>query len=557
MPTSVPRIQDSAQLDTSLGRQRSQGDHDAFGAQEGRGLQVLGQGIDRVRVAAEEIDDNFNEANARELDNQLSARIRDRLYNTESGYLSTQRGRNALDQRAQVEADIDAAAAELLPQARNPRAAAMFQQVARERVARALGGVATYAAEQNTAYQNEVSEARLNEFQDNAVAAYADPVAVNEQIVGAIGALQPDGTRSGGEIEAIAQRNGWDEEITAQKRRQFQSELLSSVVVNLATTDPVAAEEMMVRIRPELTAQAAGELLTTVRAAQAQARERTTGAIWQALANGQDPRQLAEWEEFSTNPLYGREHETFNEYRRQRAASATTNAYSTRVSEAAADELEATGALTPRVLMLVTDYATGRINVGPRRPRQPAPDMTPEQFQRETGMTPQRARTLFDSMNNDDLLRVLNRRNGQTDNAAVDRANEDILRIAEPMAQSMGLVVTGTTADNAERRGAFQAYIYREASAYVQQHGERPDDAAIQAIARRALLHVNAHGRTRNDRGEPVTGGDRYAFEPVPYSQIPREERNAIENNLRLSLGARPTHAQVEARYAEFLRAQQ
>ena len=106
MPT-IPLIQDSQQLQVGEGRQRVQSSPDAFGAQEARGLAQVGQGLGQVAQVSAEIDDNFNEARAYELDTELSRRIRDRLYNTESGYLSTQRGRNAIDGRAQVEADID------------------------------------------------------------------------------------------------------------------------------------------------------------------------------------------------------------------------------------------------------------------------------------------------------------------------------------------------------------------------------------------------------------------------------------------------------------------
>lgn len=551
MPT-VPIIQDSAQLDTSTGRQRVQATPDAFGAQEARAAGAVAQGIDKVAQVAAEIDDDFNEARAAELDNQLSSRIRNRLYNTTDGYLSTQRGRNALDTRGQTEADIDGYAAELANTESNPRARAMFQQVARNRITSELGTIAQHAARENVNYQNQQSEARLNEFTDNAVAAYADPVAVEAQMTGAIGSIGADGRRQGGEIETLARRNGWTPEITDQRRRQYQSDVMTSVIVHLATTDPQAADEMIARIRPTLTAQAAGELLTTVRAAQAQARERTTGAVWQALANGQDPRSLPEWEDFTTNPIYGREHETFNEYRRQRAASAVSNTYTTRLSEAAGDRLEALGALDPRRFMLATDYATGRLNVAARAERRfvggtqgwqiVQPDMTPQEFQRETGMTPQQAQSFFSQLNDDDLLRVLNRRSGQTDNTAIDQAYDDIIRVARPMAQSLGLSVSGQGEDNAEQRGQFEAYVYRQARAHVLATGQRPDDAAIQAITRRALLQAPSGGWGRQGR---------YAFQGTAYNDIPVEARRAIEADWQAQTGAQPTHTQVERRYAE------
>lgn len=541
----IPIIQDSATLETATPRSRVQADASDLGATEARGLAQLGQGVGAVAEAASQIDDTFSEAEARDLDAQLAGQLRKRLRDPEAGYLN-QRGRNAVDGRAAVETDIDTMVGETAARASNPRAEAMFRAVAARRRESALGQVADWSSQQTNAYQDQVAEARIQEFIDDAVAAYADPAAVQENVAAGQRELATQGARL-----------GWDEATLAQRQRQFQSDVLSRTVVSLAVTDPAAAEDMYLRIRPDLTAQDAGELLTTMRAAQAQARERVTGAVWQAYANGQDPRGLAEWEDFTSNPLFGREHETFNEYRRQRALSGATNSLAVRRSELAGDTLEAQGALNPRALMLLSDYATGRLNVDVRRPRQPAPEMTPEEFRAETGYTPEQARGLFNQLNPDDLLRVLNRRDGQTDNSAIDRAYEDVIRVAEPMAQSMGLSVSGTGQRNIETRGAFRAYLYREVQSYVTENGQRPDDAAVEQIARRALLHTNAIGSTTDEQGRPITSGNRYAFQPVPYSQIPRDVRAAIENQWRLQRGTMPSHSDVEARYADYLRAQQ
>lgn len=529
----IPIIQDSATLEVGTGRRRVQASGSDFGAAEASGLAQLGQGLGAVAQAAGEIDDTFAEAEARDLDNQFSQRLRERLDND---YFQ-QRGRGAVEARGTAEADVDAIRDELAAQAR-PRAQALFLRAANQRRESALGRIASHANTENERYLNTQTEARLNEFIDNAVAGYADAGYVQEQVQAGFG-----------ELNLAARRLGWDEDTIAQRQRQFQSDVMRRTIVQLATTDPTSAEELYTRIRPELTADDAAQLLTTMRAAQAQARERVTGAIWQAYANGQDPRQLAEWGEFTSNPLFGREHETFNEYRRQRAASALTNAATTRASELTGDQLEAIGALNPQALMLITDYATGRLDVRTRVARQPAPDMTPSEFQAATGLSVAQARQLFGRLQPDDLLRVLNRRSEQTDNSAIDRAYDDILRVAEPIAQSMGLAVTGTAEANAEMRGAFQAYLYREARDYVAANGARPDDAAIEMIVRRALLRVDRGGRRSAD-------GSNYAFERVPYNNIPRDIRNAIEADWRLRRGVDPSREDVERRYRQYLQAQ-
>ena len=168
--------------------------------------------------------------------------------------------------------------------------------------------------------------------------------------------------------------------------------------------------------------------------------------------------------------------------------------------------------------------------------------MTPQEFQRQTGMSPQQAREFFSHLNDDDLLRVINRRSGQTDNTAIDQAYNDIINVARPMAQSMGLSVSGQGQDNAETRGQFEAYVYREARAHVLRAGERPDDATIQAITRRALLQQPSPGWGR---------AGRYNFQGTAYNDIPVEDRRAIEADWQAQTGTRPTHTQVERRYAE------
>lgn len=544
-PTIPNLISDTEQLQTGTGRQSISATPDAFGAQEARATGAVAQGLDAVASLAADKDDEFNEAEAQELDNELSRRLRDRLYGQENGYLSTQRGRAAVDGRVQVEADIESLVEEIAGTARNERAAAMFRSVGGRRAASAYGDVATYAAQQSRIYQNEQSEGRINEAIDNAVAAYEDPAVVQANMDTAVS-----------ELERLRQREGWSPEAYQSRVRRLQSDMSTRVIVSLAATNPEAAQEMYERVRPQLGAQEAGELLTTMRAAQREAREQVTGSIWQAYANGQDPRQLEEWQDFTTNPLYGREHEAFNEYRRQRAASAGSNTYTTRLSEAAGDRLEALGAIDPRRFMTVTDFATGRLTVGDRAERVfvggstgwriVQPDMTTAEFQRQTGMTPEQARGFFSQLNDDDLLRVLNRRSGQTDNSAVDRAYEDVLRVARPLALSMGLDVAGQGGSGAEQRGQFEAYIYREAQAYVAANGARPDDEAVEAIVRRALLQAPSRG---------LGGRGRYAFEGTAYSDIPRAAREAIEADWETQTGRRPSHTQVERRYAEAMQA--
>src|SRR5690606_32955718 len=57
-------------------------------------------------------------------------------------------------------------------------------------------------------------------------------------------------------------------------------------IVHLATTDPDAAEDIYTRIRPELTADDAAQLLTTMRAARRQGEDDIIDQAWVFVSEG-------------------------------------------------------------------------------------------------------------------------------------------------------------------------------------------------------------------------------------------------------------------------------
>lgn len=510
---TIPVIQDSAQLQTDTGRQRMRADPDAFGAQEARATGAVAQGLGQVAQAAGEIDDDFNEAEARELDNQLSQRIRERLYNTNDGYLSTQRGRNAIDARAQVEADIDAYASELAGAARNPRAAAMFQQVARQRVTSALGSVATYASEQNTAYQNEVSEARLNEFIDNAVAAYADPAAVAEQINAAVGTIQPDGSYRGGELEAVGRRLGWTPEVLDQRRRQFQSDVTSRVIVHLATIDPAAAEEMWTRVRPVLTAQEAGELLTTIRGAQREAEDGAIDEAWTYVAGGQRiPDEV--WQR-----VPGRARIDIQNEQRRRAEG--------RAGTGDRNLINALDVMSDEQLAQADLWAV-RGALG-------------SQFQRFAA----RQREIREGAVSADVTRI--------------RTTFNALRDIAETTLGVDLSPTESTSERERRRAvAFEAALLREVQQFQALNPGAPiNNEVANTLIGRAWVGMRGEGISRQEGRVEGNGSRRRTATTevvVPYRAIPRNIALRLGARLQRRLGGRqPTEGQVEGAYAALI----
>lgn len=554
MTPQVPIIQDSEQLQTGVGRQRVHADPAAFGAAEAQGTAALGRGLKRVEDTLGQIDDEFNEADARALDNELATRVRERLYNQENGYLSTQRGLGAIDGRAQAEGDVDAMAAEIAQRARSPRSRAMFEQVARQRVQSTLGDIASHAARETQSYQNEVSESRLTNFTDSAVAAFGDPVAVQGQIDGAIG-----------EIQSIGTRLGWSPEVTQQRIHQFRSDVMARVIVQLATTDPDAAEEMFAQSAATgtFTAQDLGQLRTGMRAAQAQALERVEGAVWQALANGQNPRTLPEWREFSTNPLFGQAHERYNEYIRNRARAA------------AEGEQARSGGPAYMAGFLEADRAARGVDSTFIQPGH----LEAFVAERAGELTPTDIRALFERR-----LAILGRsENAQDvqDSQRVAQINGELARIAQSAYGARLGYDAGQGQNGAAlraRNDAFEASLARETQRWLAENeGRRPQGQEIQIVIGRAIVGMNDAdirampqfrvaenaGRTGTQaRGrEYGTGRERpYALTVhpstevvVPYADMDPGLRRDIEEVLVARLHRRPTYGEVENAYAASL----
>lgn len=528
MPT-IPLIQDSADLSTGTGRQSIQAGAGAFGAREAQTAAGVGQSLTRIAGIAAEKEDEFNEAEARELDNELSTRIRERLYNPESGYLSTQRGRNAIDTRHQVEAEIDQIAAEIGARARNGRAAAMYQDVARRRVGSALGDIATYAARETTSYQNEVSEAAINEAIDNAVAAYADPavVAANRETV-----LR--------ELSNLGQRNGWDERVLNQRIRQFQSDISTRVITHLAETDPQAALDMFETIRPSLTAQEAGELITTVRATQRQAVERLEGAAWQAFANGLPLSSMGEdaYREFSTNPLYGQSHARLREAYRTRAQS-YANGQRAQNDSPAYWGLRVLSQTDPQRFM----------------------EALPQVLASEEGATISRG----------DTGRLLEMYVGIQQGADVSQqrtAFNAVLATAQTALAPYGF----DTAEDTQQGIALRAALLREVEGFMSANGgQAPNGEETQALIGRAVVSMRHSDAPAGARVRGVPNRERVGRQAdwlgnqrgvdvaplgetvVPYGAIPADVRLQIGTRLHQRLGRQPTRGEVENAYSYFL----
>lgn len=502
MPT-IPLIQDSATLETATGRQRIGDDANAFGAQEARGLAALGQGLGGVAEVAAEKDDEFAEAEALEADNELSRGIRERLHGVENGYLTTQRGRAAIDGRLQVEADVDEMAVAIGERISNPRARAMYDRVARRRVGDTLGSIASYAAQQTREFNNQQSESRVQEAVDNAVAAYGDPASVNANVSIAMG-----------EIERLARREGWSEDTTRNRIRQLRSDITRRVIVQLAETDPTQAEAMYETVRPQLSAQEAGELLTTMRMAR---REREDGLIdeaWSFVAAGREiPGEL--W-----SSLPGRAQIDIQNERRRRAEGGSGGGDRTLIEDLR--------------VMAVAD---------------------PEQFARADLRA---VRGALGSSYDELAIAQANIRNGR-EGADINQQRttySSLLATAEAALGSTGVDL----AEDSDQGRAFRANLLRELQAYQAAGGTTPNGDEAQIIIGRAWVSMRGsdvertQGRVRGDRGRTSRSAVIAGTEVnVPYALIPPATALRIGTRLQERLGRQPTQGEVENAYASMI----
>lgn len=536
MAATVPHI-DTATLDTATGRQRIQADDSAFGAASARAMQSVAQGLGNVARVASEKEQEFATADAQNMDNALSARMRQRLYDPTKGYLSAARGQNALLRRGEIEAQLQQDFNEIDLTAPNDRARALYREVAGRRIQGALDSISTHLANESRTAQTDALNATVSEAVNNAAAAWASPAERDRQFATIDSA-----------VSEAARLNGWSDVVTLAHRREARSNVYSTVLGEMAVTAPQEAEVLFEQISPELDEQTRGQLRTTMRVAQREYIDTIEGQAWQAFANGQplnsmDPQA---YQQLTTNPLLGTSHARLREAYRTRAQS----------------------------------YANGA-----GRPQNDSPtywglrvlSMTnPQAFQQQLPQilaSPDGA-----TMSNGDIGRLLERSmeiqqgggaNGQT------AVFNSVRSVAEPMLGRYGLDLTPTQSEfgqgsnltSAQRRVRnFDALLAQEVAGFVTNSGGRqPNPVETQEMIGRAIIRMNAddvNGIERNTGTQglraDVEGRDaEVSAAVVPYNAIPQDSRRAIiADYQRRNNGAIPSRGQVETRYAQYLQAQ-
>lgn len=193
-------------------------------AAPGRALEGIGGTITQF---GEILAEREASALATERDNQVSADIRDALYNPESGFVA-KNGRNAVDDRAAIIKRLDGIKSNALKDLGEP-AKRKLEASLNRRINAAMGTVERHTLGERDRWLSTVSSARReNAFQD----ALADPASTQANMLVVTN-----------ELTAQAAREGWGGEKLNLEVRKAKSNLVSLQVTQMGVDDPSGALE--------------------------------------------------------------------------------------------------------------------------------------------------------------------------------------------------------------------------------------------------------------------------------------------------------------------------
>lgn len=192
----------------------------AFGADIGQGMQSVGQGLGQAADAFAQLRDFDDKLKARDAQTAFDRDKMELDYGA-NGYFTTQ-GRDAVDRRAQYDADLEALKKKH-GAALSGGAARYFDDAATTAVTAGMRDGIVHSAQGRKDWAASSSTARLATFQDQALSGYKDAKSVDKAV--AAGFL---------EIDAQADLMGWGSDVVAVKRKEFATQVYSGVALALA-----------------------------------------------------------------------------------------------------------------------------------------------------------------------------------------------------------------------------------------------------------------------------------------------------------------------------------
>jgi len=202
---------------------------DAFGAANGRGLQGLAQGIGQAAEASSQLAelDAINEVKGR--DNKYAEWERNAMYG-DGGYMTLE-GENAVKSRVKFEEDAAAKRKEF-GAGLTGMAAQKYDDASGARLQRIQQNTITHSAGARKQWFKDATEARLDTFAEDAVAAYKDPKAVDFNIAAGQAEIREQGAML-----------GWDADTLKNREAEYISTVRMNTGMRMMSDDPIAAEK--------------------------------------------------------------------------------------------------------------------------------------------------------------------------------------------------------------------------------------------------------------------------------------------------------------------------
>lgn len=218
---------------------------DVFGGGQAEGLiragARIGQGADQLADIAVKQQLEDNERASKDMDNQLSERIRlltlgDGTEQNPGYYSKT--GVDAVDGFQPTSEALKKARDEILETAPNDRVRDIFRIASDGRLNSELGKMTAFQSDGRRTALDTTSKTRQNEAAQNAAAYWNDPAVIAKSL-----AIQQ------GEVMTQARLNGWSEEVIASQMERATTMTYRSQILAAMKVDPDAAQEIYDKVK--------------------------------------------------------------------------------------------------------------------------------------------------------------------------------------------------------------------------------------------------------------------------------------------------------------------
>lgn len=201
----------------------------------GEGVRAAGQAIAQAADVQGQINDLYDSAAIKELDNDYAAYENEVLRTGESAYLNEQ-GKNALDLREKTETLLSDRRTTLLDSAKTSRQRELLTEVFNDRKLASDNAIARHAGAQTVKYEQQQSLSRISLTQERGRSLWMQPKQ-----------METERQTGRSELLAMAQREGWGGEVLDLAYLEYDTKFYSGIVSDLADRSPMQAKAFLDR----------------------------------------------------------------------------------------------------------------------------------------------------------------------------------------------------------------------------------------------------------------------------------------------------------------------